>query len=233
MKGLPVVEPKAGFSKVRRRRPILAAPAFVACCMAMFCLIPTALVAATLDGGFDVSVTRGGVEARVVEAGLGGQMELFYFDSLDDPEVLVKVLDGCALNGHRWVQVAAATDRPLDVSVRHSPTGSVWQARFVAGHQSLSLHDVAAFSCVSTSVATAAESGSAESSKRGEPEYVAGSATLHNRFLTEVTVTADGSDHGGVARWQSQSAGLFYFFTFDNPEVLFRVVDGCLVNGHW
>ena len=30
-----------------------------------------------------------------------------------------------------------------------------------------------------------------------------------------------------------ESSGLFYFFSADNAEVLFKVLDGCGVNGHW
>ena len=131
MKVRPVAE-KAGFSKMwRLRRPKLAVPAVAACCMASLCLIPTAGTAATFDGGFEVSVIHRGVEARVLEVGLGSDMELFYFDNPEDPEVLVKVLDGCAVNGHRWVLIAAATDRSLGVTVRHSATGSVRQYSFV------------------------------------------------------------------------------------------------------
>ncbi|MXW02946.1 MAG: hypothetical protein F4000_16235, partial [Holophagales bacterium] len=205
--------------------------------MAVSCLIPTAVIAATLDGGFDVSVRSGNVEARVVEVGLGSDMELFYFDTSHDPEVLVKVLDGCAVNGHRWVAVAAATDRQLDVIVQ-SRTSGAWQYRAAAGHPSQSRLDTAAFPCTasnSTSVEPATKTRTAAPSSRGsEPKHVAAAATLNSRFVTGITVTHDGSDYGGVVTdLPGDSAVLFWFFDPSNPEVLFRVVDGCSLNGHW
>lgn len=42
---------------------------------------------------------------------------LFSFFNLANWEVLVKVLDGCALNGHRWVFLTAATDVEFTMTV--------------------------------------------------------------------------------------------------------------------
>jgi hypothetical protein len=60
---------------------------------------------------------------------------LFTFFDRTNWEVMVKVLDGCAINGHRWVFLAAATDVEFDLTVEdlegveedytyHSPPGS-------------------------------------------------------------------------------------------------------------
>ncbi len=43
---------------------------------------------------------------------------LFYFFSYNNWEVLLKVLDGCANNGHHWVYVASASDVGMKLVVR-------------------------------------------------------------------------------------------------------------------
>lgn len=45
-----------------------------------------------------------------IPAFLPDSSALFYFFDSGNPEVLLKVLDGCAINGHYWVFAAAATD---------------------------------------------------------------------------------------------------------------------------
>ena len=49
---------------------------------------------------------------------------LLWFFSADNIEMLIKVLDGCALNDHFWVFFAATTDVGFDVVVRDSVTGA-------------------------------------------------------------------------------------------------------------
>ncbi len=48
---------------------------------------------------------------------------LFYFFSYNNWEVLLKVLDGCAVNRHHWVYAASATDLGLNMVVRDTVTG--------------------------------------------------------------------------------------------------------------
>ncbi len=48
---------------------------------------------------------------------------LFYFFSYNNWEVLLKVLDGCAVNGHHWVYAASATDLGLKLVVRDTVSG--------------------------------------------------------------------------------------------------------------
>ena len=52
------------------------------------------------------------------EANLPGSAALFWFYDKNNPELLVKVLNGCAINGHWWVYGSAATDRDYEVTVR-------------------------------------------------------------------------------------------------------------------
>ena len=63
----------------------------------------------------------GGGPARVIPFG-PTDSGLFYFFEDDNAEVLVKVLDGCAVNGHYWVFVAAATDVEYTLTVTDTQT---------------------------------------------------------------------------------------------------------------
>ena len=51
---------------------------------------------------------------------------LLYFFDRDNAEILIKVLDGCGVNGHRWVFVAPVTDLALNLEVREVSTGRKW-----------------------------------------------------------------------------------------------------------
>ena len=82
------------------------------------------------DSRFEVTVdwsTAGGGEgpASAVPGGTNNS-GLFYFFDPDNWEMLIKVLDGCAINGHHWVYSAAATDLGLDIAVTDTATGSTW-----------------------------------------------------------------------------------------------------------
>ncbi|MXX74188.1 MAG: hypothetical protein F4210_03685 [Holophagales bacterium] len=57
-------------------------------------------------------------DAQTSEAGL------FFFFAPANLEVLVKVLDGCDVNGHHWVSAASATDMGLDLVVRDLRSGA-------------------------------------------------------------------------------------------------------------
>ncbi len=48
---------------------------------------------------------------------------LFWFFSGDNPELLVKVLDGCASNGRHWLFAAAATNTAYTLEVLDTLTG--------------------------------------------------------------------------------------------------------------
>ncbi len=93
-----------------------------------------------------------GLESR--ESGL-----LYFFDR-DNAEVLVKVLDACAVNQYRWVFVAPVTDLAFNLRVNETETGKSWTHRNPRGGQTaLTKSDVRAFPC----------DGGAGSTAAGEP----------------------------------------------------------------
>ena len=88
---------------------------------------PNAETLCLQDGRYEVRVewrTVGGESGAGKAAGAGtADSGLFYFFEADNWEILVKVLDGCTVNGHHWVFAASATDLGLDLTVRDTQTG--------------------------------------------------------------------------------------------------------------
>ena len=67
--------------------------------------------------------SRARVQAKVRDALVGDAASLFYFFTFDNPELMVKVVDGCALNGRYWVFGSAATDLNYSVTVKDLAAG--------------------------------------------------------------------------------------------------------------
>jgi dienelactone hydrolase len=74
-----------------------------------------------------------------------GDSGLFWFFDPDNWEILVKVLDGCGVNGHHWVFAAATTNVRYVLTVTDTATGEAksWENR--AGVPAPTLTDTAAF----------------------------------------------------------------------------------------
>ena len=108
--------------------------------------------ALTLAGGYKVSMcyeTYAGETGDALDWGLdSSQSALLYFFERDNAEVLIKVLDGCGVNGHRWVFVAPVTDLAFNLIVE-SPDGRRWTHANRLGQTADAASDVAAFPCVS------------------------------------------------------------------------------------
>ena len=107
----------------------------------------------TLAGGHTVSMcyeTTDGAVGQARDWGLASsQSGLLYFFDRDNVEVLIKVLDGCAVNGHRWVFVAPVTDLAFNLHVE-SPTGERWVHTNRLGQTADTAAETLAFSCASS-----------------------------------------------------------------------------------
>ncbi len=53
----------------------------------------------------------------------------FHFFEPANMEIVIKVLDGCAINGHRWLFAAGLTDVSLWMKVEDTETGQLWNLR--------------------------------------------------------------------------------------------------------
>ena len=181
---------------------------------------------------------------------------LFHFFDPENWEVLIKVLDGCAINGRMWVLGASTTDLGYWIRVTDTLTGE-WQRYWnEPGQPAPAIVDVKAFSraCGAAAAAGApseAGEGAAPGRLSASPEASAADAAhgitgeaeaggtalrlLNRRFRATVSAVApDGKRREGrVAPVGTDKAGLFYLFDPENWEVLFKVLDGCGINGHY
>lgn len=104
----------------------------------------------SFDGGYDVSMcyrTPQGEEGQA-KSGIwaSGQAGLLWFFDRGNAEVLVKVLDGCAHNGHRWVFVAPVTDLEFNLWIT-GPNGKRWTHSNQQGITASTKSHTSAFPC--------------------------------------------------------------------------------------
>ena len=69
----------------------------------------------------------------------------FWFFSQDNPEILVKVLDGCGVNGSKWVFASAATNVGFTLTVTDTATGARKTYTNPDQHAAASIQDTSAF----------------------------------------------------------------------------------------
>ncbi len=105
-----------------------------------------------LQGGrFDIAVTAHTADGDFPGRKASGNADsaVFSFFSADNWEMLVKVLDGCAINQNFWVFAASATDVgfTLTVTDRETAAEKTYTNRF--GHPAQAITDSTAFSCTS------------------------------------------------------------------------------------
>jgi predicted esterase len=72
---------------------------------------------------------------------------LFWFFASSNWELMVKVLDGCGVNGHRWVFSAATTNVAYELTVHDTGTGRTWRHDNESGVPAPAVTDTAALPC--------------------------------------------------------------------------------------
>lgn len=102
------------------------------------------------DGGYNVRMCYETSEGTLGEGKAGvwasGQSGLLWFFTRDNAEVLIKVLDGCGFNNHRWVYVAPVTDLAFNLYVIDSQ-GNTWSHHNRLGDTASTRSDNEAFRC--------------------------------------------------------------------------------------
>ena len=189
---------------------------------------------------------------RVVREGTNDSA-LFQFFEEDNWEVLVKVLDGCSINGHVWVYGASATTLGYRIRVTDTVTGAVREYLNEDGRQADAITDATAFAGVcgdrsfAASAALPPEAATpwafpagieAASEAVGCTESATTLCLLDGRYEVSVSWSAPGAagaesgeaGPGRVLRPRTPDSGLFYFFAPDNWEMLVKVLDGCSYN---
>ncbi len=97
----------------------------------------------------DVVVRPPGELASYGAGVLGGSADtgLFWFFDPNNWEVMLKVLDGCAINGHYWVLLSAVTDVAFDVTIYDLETGRTKEISNRQGQAAEATIDTSAFPC--------------------------------------------------------------------------------------
>ncbi len=194
---------------------------------------------------------------RVVHEGTDDS-GLFWFFSEANWELLLKVLDGCSLNGHVWVFGASATTLGYSIRVTDTVTGATKEYRNEPGKRSSAITDVAAFpgSCSGS----ASRAASVQPPAGGDLVPADGAVAALLPAVTVPSAAASGSctpaadtlclqdgryavsvdwtnregdtGEGSVAPPRADDSGLFWFFSETNWELLVKVLDACTSNGH-
>ena len=181
---------------------------------------------------------------------------LLHFGNPASPEVLVKVLDGCAINGHFWVFASAATTLGFEMSVQDRSSGAI---------RTYGNPDISRASTVTDTRAFATCDATTSSSAQPQAYTAEAAAATHATSVTTGTCVADATtlciddeigDRRFRVRMRFESAqgggasgdagalpldalgvargGLLHFGNPRNPEVVIKVLDGCSTNGrHW
>jgi hypothetical protein len=108
------------------------------------------------DRRFEATIAFDTAQAGGV-AGLGNAVELdtlgitsggvFWFFQKENPEVLLKVLDGCSINGHHWVFWSAGTNVRLAITITDRRTARQRVYRSPDRTPAQPVTDLLAFSC--------------------------------------------------------------------------------------
>ena len=189
--------------------------------------------------------------AQVVPMGTSDSGLFRFFDE-DNWEILLKVLDGCAINGHYWVYGASTTDLGYEIRVTDTTTGDSKEYRNEPGRPAPAITDGKAFpeACGAGVSAAAAfpdrrlvPAPGVELAPVSLADGSASGCTASGKSLCladgRFEVTVDWSTAGGgegpasVVPGGTSNSGLFYFFEPDNWEMLIKVLDGCAINGHY
>ena len=207
-------------------------------------------------GSFEVEVewtAAGGGTGRGDAEQLTAESGDFWFFHPANIEMVVKVLDGCRINGHYWVFAAGLTDLEVVTTVRDLRSGQAMTWTNPQGTLFEPIADDMAFA----TCGAASSAGSSRPRLSGAPQG-RGSDLRASLALSEQLADADsactasetalcllGSRFEVRANWQApgqggaatviprtSDTGMFWFFSRDNVELVVKVLDGCASNGH-
>jgi hypothetical protein len=206
-----------------------------------------------LDGRVRVQVAwrafdgSSGLGAAVPQTGETGW---FWFFDEENPELVVKALDGREVNGHLWLFYGSLTNVEMTITATDTVGGEIESfynppRRFAsAGHTAVFVRPVP----LRTPGAAASPGGAAPAAwapplalstptvapAHGGPCGDPAALCLHDRF--RVTVEWEdffGNTGQGVPLPLTDDAGFFWFFEAGNLELVVKVLDAEPVNGHW
>ncbi|HVS66852.1 MAG TPA: Calx-beta domain-containing protein [Thermoanaerobaculia bacterium] len=186
----------------------------------------------------------------------------FWFFGPDNVEILIKVLDGCAINDRLWVFAGGLTNVEVNLRVDDVAAGITRSYFNSLGRSFEPIIDINAFDTCDASLPTppglpaalgdplgnpsTAIEGWTSALSTGRPELREATATgaecaggeqalclRDGRF--EATLLWESADSAGAATPVplTDESGTFWFFEPDNVEAVVKVLDACGINGHF
>ncbi len=210
------------------------------------------------DGRFRVEVVWQATPTGPV--GLGQPVALtddtgyFWFFNPDNVEMVLKLLDGCGVNGRYWVFAGGLTNVDVDITVIDTATGDRMTYANPMGTPFQPIQDTAAFAtCDAAAKGWRPERLAAEvhafdrtlaalapaAAPVGDDSGCADDPTSlclnDDRFRVSVGWrTGQGASGEGRAVQLTPDTGYFWFFNPDNVEMVVKVLRACGVNGaYW
>ncbi len=179
----------------------------------------------------------------------------FWFFQPTNIELVVKVLDGCAINDRYWVYAAGLTDVGVSMTVRDLRSGveKIWTNPVGTRFQPIT--DSEAFATCGDGTRVNSQGrvvlSGAPRDRAGELYAAALSAAdpidsasgacaaddaaiclLGSRFHVRADWEAGGRTGAAAATPRTADTGMFWFFSPDNVELVVKVLDGCRENGY-
>ncbi|HYL06418.1 MAG TPA: hypothetical protein VE075_10280 [Thermoanaerobaculia bacterium] len=162
---------------------------------------------------------------------LSGDTGTFWFFDPANVELVVKVLDGRALNGRFWVFYGALSNVKYTLVVTDTVTGAV-KAYVNPQGQLASVADTSAF--LGTANAPPAPPAVVPPPPRqGACAAGPGDLCLGNRFRVSVSWRTTTGAGNGTAVPLTGDTGYFWFFNSANVELVVKVLDGRALNDHF
>lgn len=179
----------------------------------------------------------------------------FWFFHPANIELVVKVLDGCAMNDHYWVYAAGLTDVGVTMTVRDLRSGLERRWTNPLGTRFRPITDASAFATCGTGSKAHSQDRivlSGAPRRQGEELYAASLSSAELVDSASSVCTADdtslcllGSRFRVRADWKAgersgaaasiprtADTGMFWFLSSNNVELVVKVLDGCSENGY-
>lgn len=206
------------------------------------------------DGRFRVEATwkkSDGSSGAGHPVNLGSDSGYFWFLDPENVELVVKALDGCAVNGHGWFFSGGLTNLEVAISVTDTATGEIRNYANPQGVAFQPIADAKAFGCPfgapmfgrnpeeprDDDPATLSAPAVAQRRAGAAPGCDEGDSVLciDGRFQVEASwQTASGRTGAAHAVSLTSESGYFWFFDPDNVELVVKALDACGIGrGQW
>jgi hypothetical protein len=196
--------------------------------------------------------TAQGLTGTGQPVGLTADSGYFWFFSDSNVELVIKVLDGCAINQHYWVFATGLTDVEVTLRVTDRWAGGSVVYENPGGRAFVPILDIEAFPACNQA-ATGAGGGapldepmnlevhrttSLVPAPQSTPSCSAGAGadTLclrNSRFEVQLDWQTGLASGAGQPSELTSDSGTFWFFEPSNIELVIKVLDGCAINQHY